>query len=181
MPDPETNKPAEVSTEAHERVQRENAQLKEKVQALEGQVGEATSTLSDYLKRDAARGALKDKVKDPDTVADLITAHLKDVPVENVAEHIGSEDFAPRLSAFQPADSQPDPENETPPPAQEPGAGAFGGPAPGNDTGTQPTNAGGEKIVVGSPAYRALLNDPKAYETAEKQGRIVNHASALTG
>lgn len=182
MPDPETNTPATVSTEAHERVKRENDQLKEKVAALEGQVGEATTALSDYQKRDAARTALKGKVKDPDTVADLLTVHLKDVPLENVAAHIASEDFAPRLTAFQPA-TPPTPEDGgdgvTPPATTEPGAGAFGGPAPGNDTGTTTVVGGGsDKITVGSAEYKALLKDPQAYEVADKQGRIVNPAAA---
>lgn len=168
---PEGNDPAgpsTVSQEAHDRVVRENAALKE-------QIGTATSSLVAYQKRDAARRALVGKVADPDSVADLITPHLADVEVSNIGEHIDSESFAPRLAAFAPASSVPPAptgaEGELPTAPTEP-ANGFGNPSPGQDGGTQPP---GEKAMIkfGSPEFKDLLaKSPEAVEQAYKDGRV---------
>lgn len=146
------------------------------------ELADATRALDDYRKRDAARTVLKGKVEDPDAVADLITPHLRDVPADQVAAHVASEQFAPRLAAFKTASSGPTPpvEGETPPgeggepqPATE-SSGFGAGPSPGQANGVTPL-PGEQKIVVGSKEWNELVgsNDRDAIEAAYKAGRVV--------
>lgn len=176
--DPDTTT---VSRERYEAVVRERDSLKETSE-------EAKNALISYQKRDAARDALKEKVEDPDSVADLIAPHLTDVDVADVADHIASDSFAPRLSAFKAA-TEPSTETTTSATAGDEGEGEgeeagaqpasepstpFSGPSPGQDAGTQSL---GQKqpLKVGSEEWNELVRENKTevIEQAYKEDRVI--------
>lgn len=177
MGDQATETTDTVSREAHERIKKERDELKARNDEL-------SRTLTNFYRRDKARAALKDKVADPDTVADLLTPHLEDIEPDKVAEHIASDVFAPKLAPFLPK-QQPSP---APVPEGEGGAGeisastpaiepnGFGaGPSPGGE-GQAPSPSAPGKIVVGSEEYLRLVhaNDKAALQKAYEEGRIVS-------
>lgn len=164
-----------ISQERYDAVVRER-------DAANAKAEERGVALIDLQKRNAAATALTGKVANPDGVADMVTQFLTDVKVEDVADHIGSDEFKPRLANFQPA---------APPPSTDEGGktegeggtstaaveepGSFGGPSPGGTTGTQ-TLESKTMIKVGSPEYQTAIanNDVEQLEKWEKDGLLVS-------
>ena len=176
----EGEKTTSAEAEARKTIDGLNARIAE----LEGTLEKANQALETVQRRDIARTALKGKVADPDFAADMLAPHLRDIEPDKVADHIASEDFKPKLAGFVPAASTPTGDGEagegegTGTAATPPGADGFGGPSPGNDSGTTVANNGGagQKIRVGSAEYKALLSDPEGMEKARKDGRIAEPA-----
>lgn len=151
-----------VSKEAFEREQRKAADLEKQLAERDSQLAAASGALSDYQKRDRARSFLKDKVADPDTVADTLTPHLKDVGLDDLDAHFESEGFKQKVSVFREA-AQP---SETP---EQPGG--FGGPSPAGDSTAQPLGTK-EPVRAGSAEWREQLKNPEAMEAAYKENRV---------
>lgn len=167
-----------ISREAFERIKRERDDLKAKA----GELGE---TLTSYIRREKARAALRDKVADPDTVADLLAPHLKDIDPDQVADHVLSDAFAPKLAPFLPKEPTPpsapsgDGEGgQTPQPAIEPN-GFGAGPSPGG-AGDAPTPSNpGNQIRVGSEEWNRMVqaNDKEGIKKAYEEGRVVSSSA----
>lgn len=172
MPTDQEQQSEIISRERYEAVKRERDEAK----AQAAQLGDA---LKDHVRRDKARVALKGRVADPDTVADLLTPFLKDVEPDQVAAHVTSEEFKPRLSPFQPPAPPPAPTGEgegTPAPAIEP-TGFGAGPSPGGDASAPSPEGGDNKIHAGSPEWRRMIHtDPAGLKKAYEENRVVEPA-----
>lgn len=180
-----TEDPVLKSTEAADR-QAFDA-IKQQRDAAMAERDTATKALDVMMKVHDASKALVGKVADPFAVAEMISNQLTDVKREDVATHVTSEAFAPKLAAFKAAEAPPPPpqgegegegEGSTPPPI-EPPAG-FGGPSPGQATGTQAIN-GQQPIVAGSQEWRDFIasNDEPTVKKAYDDGRIVSPARSF--
>lgn len=169
MPTDQEQQSEIISRERYEAVKRERDELKT-------QVGELGVALKDHVRRDKARVALKGRVADPDSVADLLTPFLKDVEPDQVAAHVTSEEFKPRLSPFQPPAPPPAPAGEgdgSTQPAIEPG-GFGAGPSPGGDASAPAPQGGDNKIYAGSAEWKRMVHtDPDGLKKAYEENRVV--------
>lgn len=160
-----------VSKESYERLKRE-------LDAKDAKLSEATKALGAMTKRDRARAALKGKVGDPDSIADLVSPHLDDVELDAIPEFLASERFA-ALYAASPVQTPPGDGDggEPPPPAQEPPQGGFGGPSPAGD-GTGQGGAGKEKMAFSSPEFQRLIasGDEEAIAAAYENDLVAETA-----
>lgn len=171
MPDQDS-----VSQEAKDR--KAFDELKQQLADSKVRAEKAEGALTALMKRDAARDALEGKVANPGQVSDLIAHQLADVELKDVAAHVVSEGFAPKLAAFVPAIPPPtlppdgDAGEEVPAVEQPHG---FNNPSPGTANGTQPLT-GQTPIVAGSKEFDALIasGDRDAVEKAYKENRIIS-------
>lgn len=175
MADPEQ----QTETVSREALERE----KRRADAAEEKLADATRALGDFAKRDRARAFFRDKVSDPDGIADLVTPHLRDVELEKVSEILATDRFKPLLATAAPASPTGEPSANGEPatePATEPAVeqpGGFGNPSPGGVNGTQPVTTT-TKIKVGDEAYQAAVraNNVEQIEAWEKAGLLEHPA-----
>ena len=173
----EDERPETISKERYEAVVRERDTLKATAE-------ERGNALTDLQKRNAAVTALTGKVADPDATADMVTQFLTDVSLDDVVTHIASDEFKPRLTAFQPAATPPTTTTEVGGEAtSESGmtetaavedAGGFGGPSPGGTTGTQALSTETKKIATDSPEYQEAIrtDNSEQIEKWDKAGQL---------
>ena len=172
----EDERPETISQERYDAVKR-------KRDAAVATAEERGNALIDLQKRNVAVTALTGKVADPNGVADTVTQYLTDVKVEDVATHIASDEFKPRLAIFEkPATPPPPPgvegeaatEGGTTETAAVEDAAGFGGPSPGGTTGTQALSTETKKIATDSPEYQEAIrtDNSEQIEKWDKAGQL---------
>lgn len=140
-----------VSREAHDRVTRERDEATAKLK-------EATAALTDLVARENVRSALRDRVADPDSAADLLLPHLRDVAPADIGEALKSNERLVSMVSLLTPKPAPAASDDTPLQAPlNPGPqSSFSGPNPGA-SGGQPTP---EKIRANSPEFNKIGQGP---------------------